>query len=780
MASLSSADDSAGTMDIWGFLNRRKSFIVLLALVGTGLAYLWFQRQAPLYRTATQIQVIYRGGNMGLYGLLMERNDLEDAQYIVQSTELLKKAIEDPEYGLKDLQLLSGLSDDEAATRIARMLKTGELSANVLEIVCEAGRADEVATIVNAVAEEFVEYHKENYTDSLAELETLLTSARDDLHMDLKQAEKDYQEFRENSRLMSDGSNSSRERQSQFENKVNQQAIRETELLAEIQSLEMALRDDESRESILLMIGRKAESQGARLDAAVVTGDSEFSARTIAQHLFPLYTEEAMLATQVGADHPKLVEIRKRIAFTRKHYQELSGMLPEANVQEAAPDFVAIYLQALRQELLSVQRAKDDLAARAASEEETARSLMKEEIENQNRQNEMARLASLFDSISTQMKETELNSDFGGVNAHVLRRARFGALVYPILSQFLLMGGVAGAFAGLLLGYLVELADHSFRKPDDIVREFGVAIIGHIPFLKEDKLRSVSEDEAMDRTAVSVHLPRSRAAEAYRSVRTAICFSALGSGHRVIQVTSPAAGDGKSTLALNLAVSLAISGKRTLLVESDFRRPKVHKMTGVSNERGIVDVLRERAELDDAIQPTQVADFFVLPCGQRPRNPAELLTRPEYAQLLEVLREKFDYVIIDTPPVLAVTDPCGVAARVDGVVICMRLSRHTRDLGRRSLEQLRDVGAMVTGIVINGVEESDGYGYGSYRYSDYRYYYKNYNYNYRDNSAYGEHDGREDYYSDDNISDSPSVLLPADSKRRTRLEQRGDSETRSL
>ena len=112
--------------------------------------------------------------------------------------------------------------------------------------------------------------------------------------------------------------------------------------------------------------------------------------------------------------------------------------------------------------------------------------------------------------------------------------------------------------------------------------------------------------------------------------------------------------------------------------------------------------------------------------------------------MLEVLRGKYDYVIIDTPPILAVTDSTSIAPRVDGVILAMRLRRHTRDLGRRTLEQLRDVGAIVCGIVINGVEEADGYGYGSYRYSDYKYYYKNYEYK---DGANGK--ARDDYYSDD-------------------------------
>ena len=327
--------------------------------------------------------------------------------------------------------------------------------------------------------------------------------------------------------------------------------------------------------------------------------------------------------------------------------------------------------------------------------------------------------------------------------------------MYPTLSQFLGLGAFLGAFVGLILGYLVEIADKSFRKPEDVIRQFGVPIVGHIPFIKEERLKGAKITNAMDRTAVCVHAPGSRAAEAYRSVRTAICFSALGSSHRVIQVSSPTAGDGKSTLALNLSIALAMSGKRTILVESDFRRPKVHKLTAVDNKRGIVDVLRGDAELGDAVQSTSVESFFVLPCGSRPNDPAELLSRPEYEHLLEVLRQKYDYVIIDTPPILAVTDPTSIAPRVDGVLLAMRLSRHTRDLGRRTLEQLRDVGATVSGIVINGVEESDGYGYGTYRYSDYQYYYKSYDHKYGNDGR-----AKEIYYSDDRAETADADIAP--------------------
>jgi polysaccharide biosynthesis transport protein len=144
-------------------------------------------------------------------------------------------------------------------------------------------------------------------------------------------------------------------------------------------------------------------------------------------------------------------------------------------------------------------------------------------------------------------------------------------------------------------------------------------------------------------------------------VRTALYFNTRGGGHKVVQVTSPNPGDGKTTLASNLAVAIANSGKRTLLVDADFRRPRVHKMFGISDSTGLSEVMNGTVELADAIQEPEIENLSILVCGKRPANPAELLTSSQFQQLIEVVREKYEFVIVDTPPILAVTDPLAVA-----------------------------------------------------------------------------------------------------------------------
>jgi capsular exopolysaccharide synthesis family protein len=148
----------------------------------------------------------------------------------------------------------------------------------------------------------------------------------------------------------------------------------------------------------------------------------------------------------------------------------------------------------------------------------------------------------------------------------------------------------------------------------------------------------------------------------------------VGEGHKVIQVTSPNSGDGKSTLAANVAVSIAQSGKKTLLIDADLRKPRQHKIFNVPAPAGLAAIIADQAEVADVIQQTAVRDLWVLPCGPRPPDPAELLTSPRFPELLDLLRERYEYVVLDSSPLLAVTDPSVVAPRVDGVLLTLRIS----------------------------------------------------------------------------------------------------------
>jgi capsular exopolysaccharide synthesis family protein len=729
-------EDNSGGLDLLGFLRRRKSFIILFAGLGTGVGYMLLQRQVPQYRSEAMVQVIHRAGDARVRSMMAEK-DLTDANYVLRSERTLQAAWKN--HSLNSRPSLSGLSEEEAINRLSSMLSVTPRSANVLTIAATGSNPEDIRDIANAAAEEYVATQKENYQDASEEVKVILSRARDELHEQLKSAEQEYAKFREGSNLTTDGDNPHRIRARAAESRVSAYELEKTVMRAELNALVEAVEKGGAREAILMLIGKQDGTNTSAVGK--VAGDPT------AQAIFPLMLEEAQLATELGPGHPKLKIIQMKMQMIRDHMKQMAGLDSAVEPEEKPTDFLTLYLRSLEQQLQIIERQQQEVQVLASNDDALARKLMLEEIEDKHKKANIDRLGLLFNNTSQAISEVHMNAGMGGVTALVLQHARTGIKISPIMERFLGMGALLGAMAGLGIAYLIEMADRSFRKPEDIIREFGVPIMGHIPFMTEQRMKISADGNKFDRSAITVHLPRSRPAEAFRAIRTAVCFSAMAGEHRVISVTSPAAGDGKSTLALNLAVSLAQSGKRTVLLESDLRRPKVHKLTGVDNKVGVVDVLRGTAEIESAVQTTQVPDLFIIPCGSRPKDPAELLARPEYETLLEDLRSRFDYVIVDTPPILAVTDPAGVAARVDGVIVCMRLSRHTRDLGKRTIDSLRDIGATVSGVVINGVEERDAYGYGNYRYSDYRYYYKSYNYKY--GYGYGRYGSYNSYTSKD-------------------------------
>ena len=729
-------EDNSGGLDLLGFLRRRKSFIILFAGLGTGVGYMLLQRQVPQYRSEAMVQVIHRAGDARVRSMMAEK-DLTDANYVLRSERTLQAAWKN--HSLNSRPSLSGLSEEEAINRLSSMLSVTPRSANVLTIAATGSNPEDIRDIANAAAEEYVATQKENYQDASEEVKVILSRARDELHEQLKSAEQEYAKFREGSNLTTDGENPHRIRARAAESRVSAYELEKTVMRAELNALVEAVEKGGAREAILMLIGKQDGTNTSAVGK--VAGDPT------AQAIFPLMLEEAQLATELGPGHPKLKIIQMKMQMIRDHMKQMAGLDSAVEPEEKPTDFLTLYLRSLEQQLQIIERQQQEVQVLASNDDALARKLMLEEIEDKHKKANIDRLGLLFNNTSQAISEVHMNAGMGGVTALVLQHARTGIKISPIMERFLGMGALLGAMAGLGIAYLIEMADRSFRKPEDIIREFGVPIMGHIPFMTEQRMKISADGNKFDRSAITVHLPRSRPAEAFRAIRTAVCFSAMAGEHRVISVTSPAAGDGKSTLALNLAVSLAQSGKRTVLLESDLRRPKVHKLTGVDNKVGVVDVLRGTAEIESAVQTTQVPDLFIIPCGSRPKDPAELLARPEYETLLEDLRSRFDYVIVDTPPILAVTDPAGVAARVDGVIVCMRLSRHTRDLGKRTIDSLRDIGATVSGVVINGVEERDAYGYGNYRYSDYRYYYKSYNYKY--GYGYGRYGSYNSYTSKD-------------------------------
>ena len=278
--------------------------------------------------------------------------------------------------------------------------------------------------------------------------------------------------------------------------------------------------------------------------------------------------------------------------------------------------------------------------------------------------------------------------------------------------------GILGLAVGLVFGvgmaFLLEYLDNTIKSTDEAERLYGAPVLGQIPLEDFDK--------GEKRRLTMVQHPGSPAAESYRALRNSLDFVNFQHDIRTLLVVSSTQGEGKSTVAANLAASLAQTGKKVVLVNSDFRRPTTEQFFAVNNLIGLSDVLTGVSSLKAALQRPGDEQLLVLASGKMPPNPSELLGSEKMSELIEGLKDWADWIVVDSPPLLAVADTAAVARWVDGVLMVTRGGVSTRESARKGREMLEKVGARVIGVAVWGLE-GDGsgtaYGYGGYYYGSY-------------------------------------------------------------
>jgi capsular exopolysaccharide synthesis family protein len=451
---------------------------------------------------------------------------------------------------------------------------------------------------------------------------------------------------------------------------------------------------------------------------------------SLQEQLRPLLEEEQRLLQTYGSKHPEVLTVRKKIEVTRELFTRpavaFSSPSDKADVDSAgiSGDLVERHLQTLKQRLSQIKMSEQALAELYDTESREARKLTRFEIEDEAFRTDILRTQQLYEGIVKRLQEVHLVREVGGYDAKTLTPAGIGRQVSPQAKLIFPAAVFLGLLIGLGFAYFAEVTDRSFHTPEEISRRLGLPVMGYLPLMRPDpeaRRQRELNGAALDPMICTYHKPRSPEAEAFRGVRTAIYFSTQGKGHKVIQITSPSEGHGKSTLAANLAVSIAQSGNRVLLIDADLRKPRLHKMFGIGPGAGLVSIIAGKAEIADAVKSTCVPELSLLPCGPVPANPSELLTSSRFSELLETIREQYDFVIVDTPPLLAASDSSVVAARADGVLLNIRLTKNGRPQAERSREMLHALGATVLGVVVTGGDARGGatqflygyeYGYG--------------------------------------------------------------------
>ncbi len=284
--------------------------------------------------------------------------------------------------------------------------------------------------------------------------------------------------------------------------------------------------------------------------------------------------------------------------------------------------------------------------------------------------------------------------------------------ISPKVLQNTLLAAIVGGMLAVGGIFLVEALDDTVKTPDDVTRVTGLPVLG-----------VVAEHDTGKGDLITVSQPRSPVAEAFRSLRTNIQFASVDHPVQTLLVTSALPSEGKSTVAANLAVALAQSGKKVVLLEADLRRPSVHRYLKVPNRLGLSAMfVQTQVYLDGNLQGTRVPNLKVLTAGDLPPNPSELLGSERMYAIIRQVKEQADLLVLDTPPVMAVTDAVVLSPRVDGVLLVVKPGSTKLSALQTAIEQLQRVGAKVLGVVFNGVQLK-GY---RYRYYSSSYYYYGY------------------------------------------------------
>jgi capsular exopolysaccharide synthesis family protein len=421
-----------------------------------------------------------------------------------------------------------------------------------------------------------------------------------------------------------------------------------------------------------------------------------------------LAEKEALLANLLKRykdKYPDVIRVREEIASLKDSIQKESQKVREAIRAEA-----------------ELARAKETtMASELKKKEQESFDLSQLRIQYDvlSRQADQSKL--LYNVVLQRMKETDLTSKDKAQNMRVVDKAVVPMNpVKPRVVLTLFLGIIGGLGVAIGLAFFVNYLDDSIKSQDDIETYLRLPFLGYIPNIKTDSL--------LERDLQAHLRPQSNAAEGFRTLRAAVALSPRSDKYRVLTVTSTIPSEGKSLVASNLAIVMAQTGLKTLLVDADLRRPSVHKVFRLQSPIGLSSYLMEKVKsVDEFIHTTEVPNLDVVCCGAVPSSPSELAGSKRMKQFLEEIRSRYDRVIFDCPPVSAVSDPLLIASLSDGAVFVAKFNKIRRDHARKTVQRIQDAGIHILGVVLNDIdfEGKDSYYYSYYYYQN-RYYSSHY------------------------------------------------------
>jgi succinoglycan biosynthesis transport protein ExoP len=436
---------------------------------------------------------------------------------------------------------------------------------------------------------------------------------------------------------------------------------------------------------------RLAESSDPDMVATVAPSSTLM---TLRGQLISLTAQYDQLTTKYGPNYPRVRELHNQIATLQHQVDSEMG-----NVQQRIHEEYATASHTL--DLMQSQLNRELQDAYKLNESAAQYALLRQDAESSRQ---------LYDQLQLKLKESNLASGLNTASVNVIDEAMLPlGPVSPDVRGNVMISGALGLLVGVLGAFLFDSLDDTLRTTEDVELFSGLLSIGAIPHFQpaaRSRQDDAGEEPGERRRLISITAPASPTAEAYRALRSSILLSAIDNPLRTLVVTSAFMSEGKSTLSANIGVMLAQRGERVLIVDADLRRSTLHLLFGLRRPaQGLTNLLSRQSDESVILHPlAQVPTLSYLPAGAVPPNPAELLASHRMAEMMRQWAEQYDRVIIDTAPILAVSDSLAPAARADSVLLVVRAGVTRKKALMRTRELLRRVNAHLLGAVVNDID----------------------------------------------------------------------------
>ena len=697
--------------DYW-LIVRRRRLIILASTVLVALFSFWFaQQKVPVYQATAAVKFEQ---STALSGLLVEVLSYSTADNIETQATLITSypILEEVARRMGRLPQASGteaLRESRAYTAtlegLSGRLRTGRISGtSILEVTATSTSALEARDLANTVVEVYRDHNRANRNARITEARKFIEAQLREVEGRVRKAEEEVWAFRDANRIISPGAESSM-----------------------LLSLFTQVRGDiekarQQRIELEQVAGRLERTDPVSVaDRVYVDTQNPAVMRLIATQT-DLILERNNLALEVTDRHPRLQAIDDRLREIRREMRrEVDAQVALLRNREA---ILGRQLGELMQRNREVPAVELSLARlqRDAKVNDDLLTLLKTR-----HQEALIKESEGVEEVTIVRPATEPSAPVGGEGLNTL-----------------VIGALLGLMLGLVLAFVQETLDTSIGTIEDVESYLEVPVLGIVPHIdpretvqrlleRRPALAEIDPDVLQSHALLVTHFdPKSPVAEAYRTLRTNIQFARLERGGKVLVVTSPTLQEGKTTTIVNLALTMAQSGQKTLLVGGNMRRPSLHRFFGIEREPGlsdilvgnagwrdcirtVADILMGRFEMEDIMAAPGLDNLHIIEAGPIPANPSELLSTSAMAEFLQAVSAEYDIVLIDTPPVLPVTDSAIVAGQADGVLLVYQAGKVGRLVLKRAKAHLESTRAKVWGVVLNDVQtEVAGYNYTHY------------------------------------------------------------------